>query len=148
MAGEPLLSGDDVVCRLFVNQDKFGEDILVSADVKPNTSKYRDDHLGNRFSRTDMRLWGWDISLKAHYSTDALLKAMLAFYTALSTPGTIVPQLAIMLAVQERAGAALAPGYLFTGVVADYDLGLPGMKERLMQGLECWAEKVKPFKAA
>ena len=147
MAGEPLLSGDDVSMRFFVNQTKFGEDLIVSADVKPNTTKYRDDHLGARFSRTDMRLWGWDITLKTHYSTDAILAALLAYYTALKTPGTAVPTLAIMLAIQERAGAAKKPGYLFTGVVADFNLSMPGMKERLMQGMDCWAEQVSPFVA-
>lgn len=142
MAGEPLLSGDDVVCRLFINQMKIGDDLVVKATIKPNTTKYRDDHMGNRFSRTDMRVWGWDITAQYHYSTDVFIQAIGAYYAALKNPGTAVPVLGMFFGIQERAGAAQLKGYMFTGVVGDWSMDMPGMKERLMQSFDAYAEKM------
>jgi hypothetical protein len=143
-AGAPLISGDGWMMRVFINSQKFGEDLLVSADVTPNTTKYRDDHAGNNSSKVDMRVWGWDIKTKFNYKTNRMVEAMLAFYKAKQTPGAQAT-MAIMLAIQERNSAAKRPGYLFSPVVADYNLSLSGMKERLKQGLDAWAETWEPY---
>lgn len=143
--GSPLVGGDDCTMRVFINSARFGEDLIVSADVKANTTKFRDDHAGNKVSKVDIRVWGWDLSIKFHYKTDAMVQALMAFYAAKQTAGVTPVTMAVMLAVQQRDQAAKKPAYLFSPVVADYNLGIPGMKERLTQSLDCWAETWKPF---
>jgi hypothetical protein len=143
--GAPLVGGDDVTMRVFIDNARFGEDLIVSADVKPNTTKFRDDHAGNKVSKVDIRVWGFDLSIKFHYKTDAMIRALQKFYAAKMNAGSAPVTMAIMLAIQERDQAAKRPAYLFSPVVADYNLSIPGMKERLTQSLECWAETWKPF---
>jgi hypothetical protein len=146
--GAPLLSGDDWMMRVFFNSERFGEDLIVSADVKANTTKYRDDHAGNKSSKVDVRVWGWDISVKFHYKTDRMIQALMKFYAAKRTAGVVPVTMSILLAIQQRDAAALRPGYLFSPVVADYNLSLPGMKERLTQSLDCWAENWTPYQVS
>lgn len=143
--GAPLIGGDDCTMRIFIDNARIGEDLIVSADVKANTTKFRDDHAGNKVSKVDIRVWGYDLSIKMHYKTDKVLQALLKFYAAKRNAGTTPVTMAIMLAVQERDAAAKRPAYLFSPVVADYNLAIPGMKERLTQSLDCWAESFRPF---
>lgn len=146
-AGVPLLSGDDFLMRVFMNNDKFGEDLIVSASVKANTTKYRDPHGGNKVLKVDVRVWGWDVDIKFHYKTDRMLKAALAVYNSKMVPGSAPIVVGIMLASQQRDAAANLPGYLLSPVVFDYDLAMSGQTERLTQGLSCWAETLKPYVA-
>ena len=143
--GVPPISGDDLTLRLFVNSARFGEDLIVSADFKPHTVKYRDAHLGNKVLKVDIRLFGWDASLKFHYKTDKLLQAALAQYNAKMTPGSAPVNIGLFFAAQQRDSAALKPGYLLAPIVFDFSLGLPGLTERLTQACECWGEKFNPM---
>lgn len=144
-AAAGLISGDDWMMRVFLNGERFGEDLLVSASVKPNTTKYRDAHGGNKVLKVDVRLWGWDIDVRFNYKTDRMLKAVMAFYNSKMVAGSAPITVGIMLAIQERNAAAKQPGYLFSPVVFDYDLSFGGQQERLKQGLSCWAETWKPY---
>jgi hypothetical protein len=139
-----LVSGDGVMCRIFVGNDRFGQDLMVSGSIKPRTTQYQDDHMGNDVSKLDMRIWGWDLSLKFKYKTDRMIRALLAFYASKALPGAKILPMSILLAIQEMDSSAKRPGYLFAPCIADYNLELPGMKERLMQGLDAKAERWKP----
>lgn len=146
-SGAGLISGDDALLRFFLNNARFGDDILVSWSAKANTTKYRDDHGGNKRSKVDVRLWGWDLSIKARYKTNRLIEAALAFYRAKQIAGSAPVNMGILIAIQERTTAALMPAYQFAPVVFDFNVDMPGMKERLTQSLDCWAEQMSPATA-
>src|SRR5579859_3826380 len=105
-AGAPLISGDDCLMRVFINNDRFGEDLYTTASVKTNSTKYRDDHGGNKRSKVDQRVWGYDLNIKFHYKTDRMFKAVQAYYASKRIAGSAPVVVGIMLAIQDRTSAA------------------------------------------
>jgi hypothetical protein len=145
--GDPPLSCDDAKLIVFKDGSKLVEDVLVSGNIKPDSTTYKDKHIGNKTFKGDIRVWGWSLTLKYHYSSDELVAAMLLYYKALQTPGVKPPTFSAVLALQERNAAAKRPGYLFRPFFPTYDLELPGLEERVAQGLEGFAETWAPYKA-
>lgn len=146
-AGAGILSGDDALMRIYLNNQRFGDDMLVSWDVKARTKIFEDDYGGNKTSGLDVRLYGWDLSVKTNYKTNRLLEAVLAYYQSKRVAGSAPVNCGILIAIQERTTASLLVGYQFTPVVFGYGMGMPGMKERLAQNLDCKARYMNPATA-
>jgi hypothetical protein len=145
--GDPILSANRAKLLLFKDGKKLVPDILVSAAVKPVSTKYQDKHIGNKTFKGDILVWGWMLNLKYHYYSDELIAAMLSYYEALQTPGAPRPVFSVILAVQEANAAARQPGYKFSPFFPDMDWEMPGLEERISQSLDGFAEKWTPFKS-
>jgi hypothetical protein len=141
----PLISGDDWNARLFINNQRFGEDLLVTMSVKTNATIYTDAHGGNKTDKVDVRVWHYDFDLKFHYKTDRMLQAVLKYYASKRIAGSTAIVVGIALFIQDRSPQANLPGYLLSPCGFNYDLSLPGMKERLTQGVSGKAETFEPY---
>lgn len=146
-AGAPFLSGDDAILRLFMNSQRFGEDLLVSWSIKTNSTKYRDDQGGNKVSKVDIRVWGYDLQVKAKVKTTRLFDAALALYKSKQIAGSAPVVVGAFIGIQQRDAGALLKGYQLSPLVFDYDFSMPGMRERLSQGIDAWAESCDPASA-
>jgi len=143
--GVPPIGGDDLTCRLFMNNSRFGEDLIVSVKFSPKSKVYEDKHIGNKVFKLDYRVFGWKGDLSYDYKTDKMVAAYLAFINAKMTPGSAPVNVGLFFAVQQRDAAAAKPGYLFSPVVFDLDINAPGLDERIRQGVSFHAEQFKPM---
>jgi hypothetical protein len=135
MAGELLLNGQNVPVTVFVGQNKYGEDKLVSLKVREKVTKHEDQHLNQPRAQHDKQVDGYKANVQSHMANGSLMQALLDQQAQRDANLPIDP-ISVAFSMKTRDGAA-PKAWALTNVTTEFSLDVSARNKRVLIDLDC-----------
>src|SRR5579859_168421 len=145
-AGEPLLTGQNVPVRVFIDKQVFGDDRVNSVKITEVATEFRDDHVGESRSKTDKQVDGYDADVELHQSNGVLIQALINAQAARDA-NQAIPEVALLFTFEKRDGSLGSASYLLSKCTTKFDLDW-SRKDRVKMRVSLRAEDCQPVVAA
>lgn len=141
MAGELLLNGQNVPVTIFVGQKKFGEDKVISLQVREKVTKHEDQHLNQDRASHDKQVDGYKAMLNLHMSDNGLMQALIDQQAQRDANQPIDP-ISVAFALKTRDGAP-PKAYSLVNLTTEFKFDAGARNKRVTLDLDCDADDLK-----
>lgn len=142
MAGELLVNGQQIPVTIFVGKAKYGEDKLVSFQVREKATKHEDQHLNQPRAGHDKQVDGYKVAITTHVADGGLLLALMDQQAQRDANKPIDP-ISIVWGMKTRDGAP-PKAWGLTNVVTEFKFDANARNKRVTFDLDCDCDDMQP----
>lgn len=144
MARLPL-NGQNIPATVFVGKQRFGDDTLVSMQLREKVTKHEDQYLGADRARHDKQVDGVKLNITVHVIDNGLFQALIKQQEQRDNRQPI-DDITVVFRMQTRDGAA-PKAYAAQNVVTEMKLDASARNKRATIELDCDADRLVPVVA-
>jgi len=142
MAGELLVNGQQIPVTIFVGKNKYGDDKLVSFQVREKVTKHEDQHLNRQRAGHDKQVDGYKAQITLHMADFGLMQALMDQQAQRDALQPIDP-ISVVFGMKTRDGAPPKAMSLIN-LVTEFKFDASARNKRVTLDLDCDADDLVP----